>query len=393
MQKFTFLFLAWLWTSLAWAQYPADGTDHYDIFEKGMTYKHEASDFEMNFRFRVQNRITYEDLDEDGTKSDTIDFAVRRMRMRFEGHVMDKRLLYRLQLAFTRGDMDWDNNNYPNILRDAAVGWRVTDHATFWFGQSKLPGNRQRVTSSSAQEFVDRSLLNATFNIDRDIGLQYWQQLGDERPLWVKLAVSNGEGRGVANKGLSIAYTSRVEWLPLGKFKDNGDYFESDLLFETSPKFSIGAVYNYNKNTSRLGGQIGPFMENDEVRSLTTVLADMLLKYQGWAWSTEYAYRDADNPVINANQSVYAGQGFSTQLSHVFSNYWAPGVRWTRLWAQDEILVVENDRTQYTLGMTRYLKKHKIKFQGDVTYEQVDNALKIQERENWIYRLQLEIGI
>jgi hypothetical protein len=39
------------------------------------------------------------------------------------------------------------------------------------FGQTKLPGNNQRVVSSGSLEFTDRTINNSRFNIDRDFGL------------------------------------------------------------------------------------------------------------------------------------------------------------------------------------------------------------------------------
>jgi hypothetical protein len=41
---------------------------------------------------------------------------------------------------------------------------------TIGFGQTKLPGNNQRVVSSGS-EFTDRTINNSRFNIDRDFGL------------------------------------------------------------------------------------------------------------------------------------------------------------------------------------------------------------------------------
>jgi hypothetical protein len=366
----------------------------YNIIDSGVVYEHEPSTFKINFHFRIQNRISFLDYDEDDAKNkDTLDFTVRRARVAFDGHLLDKRLLYKFQFGFSNGDLDVEANNYPNILRDAVLGWRLTPKSTIWFGQAKLPGNRQRVIGSGNLEFADRSLVSTYFNIDRDLGVQYWQTLGEERPVMIKAAVSNGEGRGVNNKSVSIAYTGRVEWLPLGTFKDNGDYFEGDLAFEKTPKLSFGATYSLNKNTTRVGGQIGKFLNGGEVRDIKTLLLDGLLKYQGWAFNTEYAARDADNPVIDTTQTVYKGKAVHAQLSYVFPNYYSPAIRWTKQIADKEILSVENDRTQYTIGLTKYFHKHRIKLQGDATYEQVKNPLLVRTYDNWFYRLQVEVGI
>lgn len=59
-------------------------------------------------------------------------------------------------------------------MRDAAVRYNCNEHLTFIFGQTKLPGNRQRVISSGEQQFAERSIVNAAFNFDRDFGVQFY---------------------------------------------------------------------------------------------------------------------------------------------------------------------------------------------------------------------------
>ncbi len=369
----------------------------WDFGKDGLVVKHAPSHFTMKTRFRIQTRATYEDYDSESTsKVDTTDFTVRRMRLRFDGTALDPRFLYKVQLSFTRGDMDYDNTNYPNILRDAVVGWKLTDKNTLWFGQTKLPGNRQRVISSGNQELVDRSLLNATFNIDRDMGLQLHNQIGDESPLWIKLAISNGEGRANNNKNSGLSYTGRIEWLPFGKFTDDGDYFEGDLAREQDAKVSIGSSYNFNQKTNRLGGQIGKTFDTGLLRNMETVLVDFLVKYNGWAWSSEYARRWTNDPIVtidSATESIFKGSGCSTQLSYVFTNQWSPVARYTRITPHDSILSVEDEVIQYTVGLTKYLNQHKIKLMGDVTLEDENNSQTLRDRQNWIARIQLEFGI
>jgi phosphate-selective porin OprO and OprP len=183
-------------------------------FKEGVTFK-QGSDFLMRMRFRVQNRFTATTENAEDTTFEQTEFSVRRMRLRFDGYALSPQLLYRLQLSFTRGDQDWDNAQVPNILRDAVVGWQWNPHNTTWVGIAKLPGNRQRVISSSAQQLVDRSLVNAVFNIDRDMGIQHFSEVFEN--FWVKLALSNGDGRNQPNRNASLASTARAEWYPLGK--------------------------------------------------------------------------------------------------------------------------------------------------------------------------------
>jgi hypothetical protein len=372
-------------------------TDSLSYFKDGVVFEHKPTNFKSKFRFRVQNRFSYETEDSDNLKAEAADFTVRRMRLRYEGNALDPRLLFKFQFSFTRGDMDFDRTNYPNILRDAVVGWKLSDKTTLWYGQTKLPGNRQRVISSGAQQFVDRSLLNATFNIDRDLGAQLHHQFGEEKPVWLKLAVSNGEGRATENKDNGLAYTGRMEWLPLGAFKDEGDYFEGDLSRETTPKISIGGVYSINKKTTRNGGQIGrQFTTVGLNKDIETWFADFLFKYMGYSFSSEYAKRTTADPFFldgTKEVTVYEGEAVNFQASYIMENNVEPSIRFTRLWAESGTLLGENNRRQYTAGLSKYFNHHKIKVQTDLTFDEQDNRLSNLYSNSWIYRAQLEIGI
>ena len=63
-------------------------------------------------------------------------------------------------------------SNSARIILDAVIKWEFAKNTTLWFGQTKLPGNRERLVSSQKLQFVDRSLLNSKYNLDRDIGIQ-----------------------------------------------------------------------------------------------------------------------------------------------------------------------------------------------------------------------------
>lgn len=396
MKNILILFCFWLPLNLN-AVEVSPYEESLSYFKDGVVVEHQPTHFKLKFRFRMQNRFTYETEEAQQLSSKLTDFTVRRMRLRFDGNVLDPRLLYKIQLSFTRGDQDFDRTNYPNILRDAVVGWRFSDFTTFWYGQTKLPGNRQRVVSSGSQQFVDRSLLNATFNIDRDVGGQLHHQMGTSQPVWLKLALSNGEGRATDNKDNGLAYTSRIEWLPLGKFLDEGDYFEADLMREPAPKISFGAVYSINKKTTRPGGQLGrQFLTPGLNRDIETWFLDGLYKYQGFSWSAEYAKRWTDDPVFmdgTTRVAVFKGQGISTQAGYLLETNVEPSLRFTRIWGARETLLGENDQNQYTAGLSKYFNFHKVKLQTDVTYAEQSNRVRNIHSSNWIYRLQLEIGI
>jgi phosphate-selective porin OprO and OprP len=358
----------------------------------GLTFKNEFENFSLRLGFRAQIRGSYDDNDPDAANADVADFQVRRLRVRLDGRAGHPNLYYTLQFSFSRGDMDWDNVPYPNILRDANVSWRWAQGQTLIFGLRKLPGNRQRVVSSGQLEFVDRAISNATFNIDRDTGIHSWHRFGDQQPWWIRWAVTNGEGRGQRNRNNGLSYTARIESLPLGDFKDGGDYFEGDLSYEETLKASFGLVWNRNDKTGREGGQIGEIFSNSQTRTLDTFMADALFKFRGWSWASEFFWRSAKDPILSADQYVYVGRGFNSQVSYVFPSQWSPAVRWTLVQPDTNFAADLPRREQLTLGLGRYLQRHKIKVQGDLSAED-ERHLSSPNLKHYSARIQLEYGI
>ncbi|RRN76279.1 porin, partial [Pseudoxanthomonas sp. SGD-10] len=133
---------------------------------KGIQYTSPDSTFYTNFRFRMQNRLKYTSLSGDELGDGSFEARIRRMRLRMDGYIYNPKLTYSIQLAFTRGDQDFDDTGIANIVRDAVVFYNFTKNFYVAFGTNKLPGNRQRVNSSGQLQFADRSLVNSTFNID-----------------------------------------------------------------------------------------------------------------------------------------------------------------------------------------------------------------------------------
>src|SRR5690606_5087559 len=74
----------------------------YYSYGKGLGLTSPDSIFQLNIRFRMQNRVTY--LQPEGEES-AIDGQIRRLRLRFDGYVGDPRFLYALQLSFAPGDV------------------------------------------------------------------------------------------------------------------------------------------------------------------------------------------------------------------------------------------------------------------------------------------------
>lgn len=354
--------------------------------------------FSIHFRFRMQNRVGYISKSDKDFTPEEFDFRVRRLRLRLGGFIYRPQLTYDIQLSFSRADMDWDVSGVPNILRDAMINYTIPQGFTFSIGQGKLPGNRQRVNSSGALEFADRSIVSNALTLDRDFGIRidYTNHYKDFHFI-IKTALSTGEGRNILKTDKGLAYTARIEFLPLGKFTDGGDYFEGDLMREPKPKLSFGGVVHFNHLAQRTGGQLGPYLYRPE--DLLSAMGDLVFKYKGFSFSSEYLYRRAGNAkTYNADSSsmryVYAGMGVNTQAGYCFKKMFEIALRHSLLIPNAQIQDVEKMKSEYAICFSKYIMKHKLKVQTDVTYQrQYDMVKRANAHNNLGWRFQIELGI
>ncbi|MEZ4756154.1 MAG: porin [Flavobacteriales bacterium] len=352
--------------------------------------------FLLNLRFRMQSRLGFTSVAGDDLNAASVDGRIRRLRLRFDGFVLDARFRYYLQLSFARSDIDLESGA-PQTVRDAMVYYHPSKHLYFGFGQSKLPGNRERVISSGNLQFPDRSIANALYTLDRDFGLfAYWTVPLGAQEVQVKGAFTTGDGRGTGPGDAGMAYTGRVEWLPFGRFINNGDYSEGDLEMEPKPRLSIGAGYSANDNAYRTGGQLGT--ELYAPRDINTFLADLMFKYRGWAVLGEYFDRRSSDPItVNDAGSVRfvsTGTGINAQLSRYFRSRFEVATRYTRTTPYDEVAALRPLTEEALIGCTRYLNGHRIKLQGYAGYRWIDTVAALDHPGNaWTLLFQVEFGI
>ena len=352
----------------------------------------------LTLRMRMQSLATLETKSASDLTINDAQFLIRRVRLRLNGFVVEPRLTFLLQLGFTRGDADFDNTQFFNVLRDAMITYRLQPNFHLGFGLGKLPGNRERVISSGEQQFLDRSIVNRTFNLDRDVGVQaYYSHTFGNAPtkprLSLRLALTSGLGRNPLPKiTTKLMYTARLAFFPFGNFANNGDYFVSDLAFEQMPKLYIAAVASRNDNAVRTGGAIGlPLYEQ---RAMDNFFVDGIFKYRGFSFYGEYARRTAQSPVTRDGASiraVFVGEGLNLQAGYMVARNWEAAVRYSSVEPSPEVKSFLSGQTQYTLCLTRFLNGHRVKVQSDLTYNILRTLLA--EQASWILRFQIELGL
>ncbi|HMO32075.1 MAG TPA: porin [Lacibacter sp.] len=389
-----------LWTMNAFAQVESDERP-LNVSQDGIGF-HKDSVFHLNLRFRLQNRFGYyERMDTEDRPG--VEAVVRRLRLRLDGYVLHPRIGYYIQLSFSRADQDLLNGQVAQVIRDAMVYYTVNKKFYVGFGQSKLPGNRERVISSGNLQLPDRSVANQAFTLDRDFGffLYYTPINLPNQVLRLKSALTSGEGRGQNITPYGLSYTGRVEWLPMGAFKNLGDYTEGDLEFESTPKLSIAYTYNLNDGTLRSGGQLGSVLPVPV--DMTTQVADFMFKYNGWGVMGEWFHRrvsgfryDGFNDlVINR---IARGTGFNLQVSKILHRRHELVVRYAGVTPQKGFEAFQYQLRTRGLGYNLYLNKHRVKLQyylgfDDRTHPRIVPALQHEYRNRLVSMIQAELGI
>ncbi len=372
----------------------------YPSVEKGMSFKSADEKVKMAFSFRVQSLASYQN-NMDGEDQD-MKAMVRRMRLKSKGYIYSPKFEYKLELALSNRDQGNSKDAEQvsagsKIVLDAVLKYHLGKKQQIWFGQTKLPGNRERVISSMALQFVDRSNVNSKFNIDRDFGIQYRlkQNIGN-MPVKIAAAITTGEGRNITthNEESGLAYTTRAEFYPLGAFTKKGDYFSADLMREEKGKLAIGATYSFNQNTTRSAGQLGNFvydldtggMATDvySLNDMSTLFIDAIYKYNGVSVMGEYANRTLSKDISGFS----SGTGYVGQVGYLFDNNIEVSGRYTSVDLAKGLGSTSNT-TEYTLGLSKYIVGHKLKVQSDIAYIDSDASTVSDYR----IRFQIELGI
>ena len=341
------------------------------------------SSFSVKFAPRIQSRYqskwSYDGEDYDPAD---INFSVRRARLKFGGFAFSPKLKYKIELGLSNRDISGANvynRNTPRYILDAVVMWNFHENFELWAGQTKLPGNIERVVSSANLQLIDRSLLNSKFNIDRDIGIQlrHKLRLGGNWIIKEKFSISQGEGRNITEGNIGgLQYTSRLELLPFGEFSSKGDYFQGDLKREKSIKAMFGFTYDINENAVKSRSNMGSYLIQSSgglfETDITTIFLDGVIKYNGFALTGEYANRDADqiealeeDGKTKTGAVVGAGSASNIQGSYLFKNNFEITARYTNI--NFKKITRLSDLKQITFGVSKYIVGHSLKIQADIS--------------------------
>ncbi len=357
----------------------ADADTRASLLQDGMTAgwdKHfflQSADGNWRLRLRGQLQIRYvfnnamnQDQAAVAAPDSMYGFEVRRAKVKFDGHVVDPSWYYNVSLA-----VDHDTFGDGNFeVEDAFFRKSFDNGVTVWGGQYKVEFNREELTSSSAQQAVDRSLVNEFFNLDRSQGVMV-QYTGDRFRLWGAYmdGAANRWGGFDLTAAPANAFTGRIDWLAAGnwkQFKDPQGWKGQDF------GAMVGAAIHYQQSKyGMLNAGPGPFSTARTDRLAWTIDAGV----EGDGWNV-FAYVVGNHLSDNAIGSASADQiGIVVQGAYMLTDKWDVYGRyeWGDLDDNSSPSVISttpglSNISIITLGTNYYFAKHAAKWTTDIGF-------------------------
>lgn len=383
--------------------------------KKGFHFETGNGLFSTNLQWRAQMRFSNPgDADPrsltafDGTGAngtDTNNFELRRVRMKIGGHGYQPWLKYYFELDLqpskTVGSSSSD--------RTRLIDWRIDVQPWSWLGvrvgQWKVNYNRERVDSSGRQQFVERSIVNRVFTVDRQVGAMLQGRLfkGTHADMRYYGGVFNGEGRATDNFDTSMLWMGRLQWNFLGR---DLKWRQSDVKRHKKPAGSLAFAAATNDSpctrwSSSGCGNLSGFSGIDGATATDKFQTEQFVqefafKYKGLSLQQEYHWKNIDDhDGIDFNlQGSYAQVGyFFNELVKAVPEQLEVAFRYAFVDEPDSsALSLTNNRDEYTLGLNYFIAGHNNKVSMDVSYLTLDDASSGRFEDDIRFRMQWDIS-
>ena len=286
---------------------------------KGFRLETRDGNWQTNLQWRFQFRLTHPDradprqVDNFEAKEE-LTFETRRIRMKIGGFGYRPWLKYYFEVDL-QPTRDEDDDSLTSSTR--VIDWRIDlakyKKVALRVGQWKIDYTRERVDSSGRQQFVERSIVNRIFTIDRQMGVSLRGRLfeGTHADLRYYFGVFNGEGRGVSNDDTSMMYAGRLQWNFLGRDlalrqtdverteKPTGTLaFAGATHTGVCTRWSSGGCSNLDGFTRAGLAQNGQFRVHQAAQELA-------FKWQGFSFQQELHWKRVIDRSFTSNQGSY----------------------------------------------------------------------------------------
>ncbi|OGQ23552.1 MAG: hypothetical protein A3I05_08825 [Deltaproteobacteria bacterium RIFCSPLOWO2_02_FULL_44_10] len=333
-------------------------------YKEGLFIESPDGNNRVQIQGRLQARFTYNSLEK---TTDTNTFVIQRGKIKLDGNVFSKALLYVFEMSFgtraaattsaacanaactsTVNAVTAESTTGLPALEDYYVDWTKYDLAQIRTGQFKVPFLRQELTSDGKQQFVDRASSTDFFNFSRDLGVTLHGYLFN---YWMNyyLFAMNGEGQNNVNRNRNLLTGLRLEFPLLGNYK----YSESDVDYSALPTLGFGAATVYNERASSFSNGTIPATTKAQHGTV-----DVDFKYHGLSW---LAAGMVNHTLEGASVTNW---GYNSQLGY----FLLPQRFEVAARAAGTIFKTLINQYEYAFALNTFFNKHSLKLQTDYAF-------------------------
>jgi phosphate-selective porin len=379
--------------------------------DKGFHLETGDGNWATNLQWRAQMRYSNPHNSDprqvdDFERNDESSFELRRVRMKIGGHGYRPWLKYyfELDLQPTR-----NADGEPEDAGVRLIDWRITAEKYKWLafraGQWKINYNRERVDSSGRQTFVERSIVNRIFTVDRQMGVMAFGRLFPETHADLRYFIGafNGEGRGVKNDDTEMMYMGRLQWNVFGR---DLKFRQSDVSYHREPSASIAfagatTIGKCTRWSSSGCGNLDGFSKVSEADEgqyrVQQMMQEAALKWRGLAIQQEFHWKrikDRKNNTTSDLQGSYAQIGyFFHHLIPVFPENLEIAFRYAFVDEPNETnIVFTNNRQEYTGAINYFINGHNNKVTLDFSHLTLEDAFLNKNIADQRVRMQWDVS-
>jgi len=378
---------------------------------KGFRFETRDGNWQTNLQWRAQLRYTNPtsgDPRQIGAFENDPEstFEARRLRMKIGGHGFRPWIGYYFEVDL-EPSRDVDDSSSSSSAR--VIDWRITldkwDWAALRVGQWKIDHNRERVDSSGRQQFVERSIVNRIFTIDRQVGAQLrghlFKNTAADMRYWA--GVFTGEGRSVRNDDDSMMWAGRLQWNFLGR---DLKWKQTDVEYTKLPTGSLAFSAATNKGRctrwsssgcGNLDGFTRPANAIEGQFKVEQMMQEFAFKWHGLSIQQEFHWKTVEDRVAGTKSDfigAYAQTGY-------FFHHLIPAIpeplelafRYAFVEEPNEDnRSQENRRKEFTLGANWFFAGHNNKLTADFSHLTLKDEFNNRKVKDNRFRVQWDVS-
>ena len=361
--------------------------------KNGFEFRTDNDKFSLAILNRVQARYA-EPFDSDPRTLEDLDrnensFMIRRARTKLTGHAYVPWLKYYLQY-------DWSQP----VLRDLSLTIDKYKWAQVRVGRGKVSYNNERVTSSGSQQFVNRSIVNDIFTVDRQQGIEVKGNLfpGTWHDLTYYAGAFTGLGVGERNNDDgNMMYSGRLQWNALG---GEMKFSQSDLDISEQPALNISFAANTNQSkctafetASSSCRDINDLSKQSTAKAgqykIDQMLEEVHFKWKGFSLLQELHSKKIKDTLNNDEETKLLG-GFvqAGYFPHAMTKFIPPGVELAGRYAFVDMDTDRDDdqQTELSAVINYFMEGHSNKLSLQLSRLTVEDPIKLErDSENRLW--------